>query len=128
MASGDFCSHDWPGSGCPECETERQHAAVNPLDGGFSAYWRENARREAANSPPDKPTHAEVLTHGEDFATAPVDQAIWIIDPGSTGTFIGRWRGAHFFIEDAGDLWPAKPTHWLSRERAVEIVAQRIAT
>jgi len=24
MVSGDFCEHDWPGSGCPECREERQ--------------------------------------------------------------------------------------------------------
>lgn len=24
MVSGDFCEHDWPGSGCPECKAERE--------------------------------------------------------------------------------------------------------
>ena len=96
---------------------------ADPFNDGLTAYWRENTRREVV--PADKPTHAEMLAHGKAFETAPVDRAIWIIEPGSTGTFLGRWQLGHFFIEEAGDLWPSKPSHWLSRERAAEIVAQR---
>ncbi len=27
MVSGDFCRHDWPGSGCPDCRAEREACA-----------------------------------------------------------------------------------------------------
>lgn len=39
MVSGDFCEHDWPGSGCSECklEYERSKKMVNisVANGGF---------------------------------------------------------------------------------------------
>lgn len=101
---------------------------ANPITHGFSAYWAENAAREAANPPKDKPTHAEMLLHGEPFSTAPKVGSMWVIEEGSTGTFIGRWLGEGlFFIEEAGDLWPSKPSHWLSRDRAAEIANARRA-
>lgn len=98
---------------------------ADPIRDGLTAYWNEAAARERAKPPADKPTHAEVLQYGEAFAPAPSDRAVWTVHDGSTGTFIGRWRMGHFFIEEAGDLWPSKPSHWLSRERAAEIAATR---
>lgn len=45
--------------------------------------------------------------------TAPKDgTTIWLVEPGSTGVFAGRWLGPCFFVEDAHDLWPSRPSHW----------------
>lgn len=30
MVSGDFCEHDWPGSGCPECKRTMTYEPMKP--------------------------------------------------------------------------------------------------
>ena len=44
---------------------------------------------------------------------APKDRPIEVITIGSTGIFIAHWlKGGGWFVEDARDLWPAKPMCW----------------
>lgn len=35
-----------------------------------------------------------------------------VIEAGSTGVFRGRYHEHYFFVEDGGDLWPARPLAW----------------
>lgn len=49
MASGDFCEHDWPGSGCEECAAERKERAMEyaaddrKVDYPFTHYVHRNS-------------------------------------------------------------------------------------
>lgn len=33
MVSGDFCHHDWPGSGCDECRKEMRYMSTHDISG-----------------------------------------------------------------------------------------------
>lgn len=86
-------------------------------------HWQESAAKEAANPLADRPTHAFMMEHGRPMDTAPIGKAVWLIEDGSTGVHLGSASGTRsldgtrllWFIQDAGDLWPARPTKWFPR-------------
>lgn len=57
--------------------------------------------------------------HGwREIIYAPKDRPIEVITIGSTGKFIAHWLdGGGWFVEEAGDLWPAKPFCWRDPRR-----------
>lgn len=38
MVSGDFCKHEWPGSGCPECKDEADAPMLEQIAQRFATY------------------------------------------------------------------------------------------
>jgi len=77
-------------------------------------HWTESAARERANPPAGKPTHEAMLATGRPIDTAPKGgTTVWVIEPGSLGVFQAHFMGPSWWIAEAGDLWPSKPTQWL---------------
>lgn len=85
-------------------------------DDGFSLLRRHWA--EPRPVPADRPSHADVLVRGTPITKAPDGEAVWVAVPDCTGVFLARRDGKGLWLaEDAGDLWPCKPTRWLPRGR-----------
>jgi hypothetical protein len=79
-------------------------------------HWNESAKRERENPPADKPTHEHMVANGLPICDAPKDgTVVWVIENGSVGVFLAHQNEISWWVEDAGDLWPSKPTRWLPR-------------
>lgn len=68
MVSGDFCHHDWPGSGCPECRKEREMSKIRK-----EIFFEVEKAKQKFPLWPTDPLHALAIVQeevGEAFTAA----------------------------------------------------------
>lgn len=79
-------------------------------------HWAENAARERANPPANRPSIEQMRERGRDMAEAPTKGDVWIMETTGEHVFRARQEWGGWLLEDAGDLWPTKPVKWLPIE------------